>query len=305
MTATAPINVASSSSTSSFTLKTALALAFTLIVWASAFVGVRATLSAYSPGELAFLRYATASLVLIAYLAIRRPPLPARSDWPKLALLGVVGITIYNLAMNAGEQRVTAGSAAFIVNTGPVLVAILATLFLHERLRVFGWVGILVSFCGTGVTAMGEGGGVKFEPAALLVFLAAVAQATFFVLQKPVLRRYSALDVTSYAIWTGTLFLLPFLPGTLQAVKAAPLNTTLAVVYLGIFPGALGYMTWSYVLARMPASRATSFLYFVPGITILIGWVWLGEVPSTISIIGGVIALGGVLLVNTMGREAS
>lgn len=100
-----------------------------------------------------------------------------------------------------------------------------------------------------------------------------------------------------------TLCLLIFLPGLLRAIKNASAAATLAVLYLGVFPAAFAYFCWSFVLSRMPASRASAFLYLVPVISIVIGYVWLKEIPARLSLIGGCLALGGVVLVNTLGRR--
>jgi drug/metabolite transporter (DMT)-like permease len=131
-----------------------------------------------------------------------------------------------------------------------------------------------------------------------LVLLASLAQSAYFVIQKPVLRTYRAIEVVSYVTWVGTLMLLVFLPGLVADVQVAPLDATLAVVYMGIGPGAVAYAAWAYVLSRMQASRASSFLYIVPVIAFTIAWFWLGEVPTYMSIAGGALALAGVALVN-------
>jgi drug/metabolite transporter (DMT)-like permease len=279
-------------------LRTTAAVGFTLLVWSSAFVGIRVGLGAYSPGEVALLRYLVASVILGVYCGVTRTRLPRLGDWAQVAFAGAVGFTVYNLALNSGERSVTAAAASFVGNTVPVVSAVLAMVLLRERLSAAGWLGILVSFSGTGLIAVGEGKGLRLEAGVLWVLLAATAQSAYFVLQKPLLTRYRPLELTTLAIWAGTAFLLPFLPGLLAAVPRAPLAPTLAVVYLGAFPAAIGYVTWAYVLARLPVAQAASFLYGVPGLTTLIGWVWLGELPSLLSFGGGALALVGVLIVN-------
>jgi len=282
--------------------KTTLALVVTIILWGSAFVGIRAALNSYGPGELALFRYLVASVALGGIIFAGKSRLPAK-DLPRLFAAGFMGIGLYNLLLNAGELKVTAASASLMVNVGPVFSAILAILFLHERLNVAGWFGMFFSFFGAATIVAAEGGGVRWQPAALLVLAAALAQSIYFVITKPLLRTHSALIVTTVAVWCGTIALLPYLLTLPNEIKHASHAATMAVLYLAIFPGAIGYACWSYVLARFPVSSTTTYLYFVPLATGLIGWFWLGEVPPGLTVLGGALTLFGVVLVNRYGRE--
>lgn len=281
-----------------------IAIATTLLLWASAFAGIRAALQGYGPGQLALLRFLIASAVLAAYGAAIRMRLPARRDLPGIALMGFLGITVYQVALNYGEVTVSAGSASFLVSSAPVLTAVFAAVFLGERLRLWGWLGIAIAFAGVALIALGEGegDGLCLNHGALLVLLAAVATSFYFVIQKRFLRRYSALEITTYGIWVGTVPMLVFLPGLLEQAPRAPAAATWAVVYLGVFPAAIAYVTWAYALSRAPAGRAASFLFLSPLLATAIAWAWLGETPAPTAFAGGLLALAGVVLVNTRGR---
>jgi len=282
--------------------RTLVALGVTLVFWASAFAGIRAGLEAYAPGHLALFRFLVASTVLVGYAALTRMRMPEVRDLPTILLLGFLGFTVYHVAVAYGEVSVTAGAASLLIASGPVFTAFLARVFLGERLNVWGWLGIAVSFLGVALVALGEGEGVRFDQGAFLILLAAFSTSLYFVFQKPYLKKYSAFQFTSYTIWAGTFFMLVFLPGLAHSVQIASLDATLAVVYLGIFPAALAYMTWTYALSQAPASIVTSFLYLSPVLAILIAWVWLGELPLALSMIGGFLSLLGVVLVTTRGR---
>jgi drug/metabolite transporter (DMT)-like permease len=230
-------------------------------------------------------------------------PLPRRQDLPGIIVLGLAGFTVYNLALNYGEQRIEAGTASLLVASAPVFVALLAGIFFHERLRIWAWLGILISFVGVAIISVKPANGVQLSAYALFILLAAIVHASYTVGQKPFLKRYSPLQFVTYSIWAGTFFLLVFAPGLIRQVQTAKLSATLAVVYMGIFPGVIGYAGWSYVLSHIPASRAGSFMYFTPLAAIFIAWFWLGELPGLPVLVGGCFIIAGVVIVNVLGRK--
>lgn len=281
-----------------------IAAGITVVLWASAFAGIRAGLKDYSPTNMALLRYLTASVALLIYAIATRMPLPNRRDLPGIMVTGLIGISLYNIALNAGEQKIAAGVASVIVASGPIYTALIAMVWFKERLNRRGWMGILLSFSGVILIALvGQSGKVSLDWHALLVLGAAVMQAVYFVSQKPYLRTYGPLRFATYAIWAGTFFLLIFTPNLIQEVGQASAESTLAVIYMGIFPGAVAYACWSLVLSKFLVPVAGSFLYLVPAVAVIIAWEWLGENPNLVLLIGGIIIVAGVVMVNRRGRQ--
>ena len=283
-------------------LRPLLAVAFTAVVWASAFAAIRAGLEGYAWGSLALLRFTVACAVLVAYGAFTRMRMPDARDLPKIALAGALGIDVYHLGLNFGETKVEAGPASLLIAAVPIVTVALAWLLLNERVGGWGWAGMLVGFAGVTLISLASGGGLSFEPASLAIIAAAVGESGYFIIIKPMMRRYSPMEITVYTFVAGWLFMLPFAPGLLRELPAASFAETASVVYLGIFPAALAYLAWNFALSRLPTGSVMSFLYLSPALAILIAWLWLKEVPSVLSLVGGVIVTTGVVIVNTLGK---
>ncbi|MDB5803819.1 MAG: protein of unknown function transrane [Betaproteobacteria bacterium] len=294
-------------SASAGTLPAYGALAAALVLWAISFPATKVAMQAFGAGELALLRFAISSVALLAYVRAKELPLPELADMPRLALTGLLAVTVYQIGFNFGLVHISSGPAAVLIDTIPVWAALLSALLLHERMRAAGWAGLLIGFGGAALIALGESGnsgrGFEASGGAALLLMAAIAFAAAAVVQKPLLPKYGAALVTAWSFIFGTLGLAWALPDLLPQVERSPRGAMFAVVFLALFPGALAYLLWNQALARLPVALAASSLYLVAPLTFAVAWGWLGETPGATSWGGAALALAGVALVQFGGRK--
>jgi drug/metabolite transporter (DMT)-like permease len=275
----------------------AAAALVTVFFWASAFVGIRAAGEDVAPGPLALGRLLVASILLGALVLVRREPLPRRGDLPLLLVCGLLWLALYNVALNAAERRVDAGTAAMLVNVGPLLIALLAGFLLKEGFPRPLVAGSLVAFLGVAIIGVAtSSSGVAPGVGALLCLVAAAAYAGGVIAQKIVLRRISAPQTIFLCCVVGAVACLPFAPGLVRDLRAARGSSIAWIVYLGALPTALAFTTWAYALARTSAGRLGATTYLVPPLSVLLAWAFLGETPPVLALAGGALCLAGVAL---------
>lgn len=288
-------------------LQTSLAIVavfVTVAAWASAFPLIHIGLRGLDPLPLAATRFWLAGAIAAAWLIWTAPPRPSWRDTGMFLLCGLVGIALYNALLNSGQRTVSAGAASFLINTSPIITALLATFFLRERFGPVAWVGSAVVFAGVAIIAAGQAGGLSLGAGASLVLLAAACQATYFILQRPLVPRYGALACAAYTILAGAFLLTPWLAPGLRAIGAPGTGGSVAraVIALAIIPSVIGYGAWTHALGVLGAARAANFLYLVPPLAVLISFILTRDVPGWPTIAGGLLAIAGVAIVNLRSR---
>lgn len=269
----------------------------TVTLWGSAFVAIRDVGQTLSPGSLALGRLLVSLVVLGVAAVIWRQPLPERHDLLAIAAFGVLFLGLYSVTLNAAERRVDAGTAAMLIQTGPILIAILAGIFLKEGFPRWLFAGCAVAFSGALLIGLANSQSSSRSGVGIaLLIVAAFAYATAVVIQKTVLARVSPLQVTWLGCAAGTVVCLPFAPRLVGELDDAGAPAIGWMVYLGLGPTALGFATWAYALRRMSAGGLASLAYLIPVVAILLAWALLGETPPRLAAVGGALCLAGVYL---------
>ena len=276
-----------------------------VVLWAAAFVGIRAAGRSFSPGALALGRLAIGT-VLLGALTFSRPVLkPTRRELALLLVAGVLWFGIYNVVLNEAERRVDAGTAAMLVLIAPIFIIALAAVFLKERATPNLLMGGALAFAGVLVIGFTTSTGQASLVGVMLCLVAALASSIGLIAEKPVLNRISALQATWMCCAIGALFCLPYAATLVRELRVAPAGGTGWLVFLGVFPTSIAFTTWAYALARGSAGRLAATAYLVPPIAIVMSWLILGEAPGLIAVLGGALCLVGVYIARKVPKAAA
>ncbi|QVN00313.1 DMT family transporter [Pseudomonas rhodesiae] len=284
-------------------VKLTLVTASVILCWAYSPIGVHLGLHSYSPGQLALLRFLIASLFMGGVALVLGIGRPRWRDVPWLLVLGFFGVFLHHTALNYGQQWVTAAASSVLAQSAPLFSVLIAFLVLKERVSVWRWVCVSLGLVGVGVVICGDRGIGEIDPRGVLILLAALSWSVYFALQKHYAHRYSPLTMACYMVWAGTLMLCVNLPGLPAAVLRAPLTENLAVLVLGIFPSALAYLAWGYVLKHVEVSRASVAMYLIPPVAMLMAATLLGEQVTPWVVLGALIVLASVAAISLEGRR--
>ncbi len=267
-----------------------------LVLWASAFIAIRALAGSLSPGSLALGRLTVGSIALGAVALRYRRPLPRGIGLWMVVVYGVLWFALYNVVLNSAGHHLDAGTSAMLVNIAPVLVAVAAGLFMGEGFPRALLVGIAIAFGGVTIIAIGGSGGLNTGFGVMLGVISATLYAAGVLSQKIALRTVDVITATWLGCAVGTVALLPFLPQTITEISQASTGAVIAVIYLGVFPTAIAFTLWAYALTRTSAGRLASTTLAVPAIAVVMSWLVLGETPAAFALAGGALCLLGVAI---------
>lgn len=276
-----------------------------IIFWAFAFPLIKISLTELNPVNLTILRIFIVWLTFLAILILKPVKITKLDfkDFPYMFLLGFFGIVGYHLALNYGEQYISAGAASLIISTIPIFIVILALIFLSEKISFNILTGILFSSLGVIVITLYGNINVTIEInyiySAFAVLLAAFFGAFYTVAGKKLLKKYSPLSLTMYAILIGTIGLIPFLNITFftQIVELS-INVWLSVICLAIFPTVISYVLWYVALNIKTASELGTYLYLMPILSTILSFLILNERITIYFILGGFLIIIGLIIVN-------
>ncbi|RON38314.1 DMT family transporter [Pseudomonas brassicacearum] len=279
-------------------VKIILAMTFVVGCWGYSPTGIHIGLQAYDPGHLALLRFLLASAFMAVVAVFRGISLPKIRDLPLLFALGFFAVSLHHVALNFGQQSVSAGASSVLAQSTPLFSTLLARFVFKDRVSAWRWGCVFLGLIGVVIVVAGDHGLGSIDAHGLLILLAAVSWSFYFALQKHHSRRYDGLTLVCYTVWFGTLLLLVYLPGLVSQVITAPVEVQFAVIGLGIFPSALAYLAWAYVLTHVDLSRATMTLYLIPPTAMVIASFALGERPTLMIVGGALVVLVSVLALN-------
>lgn len=274
-------------------VRTTIAGTVVVLTWASAFPAIRIAAPEMGVVGLSVVRLMVAVLALLVLapaLGLRRP---ARRDLPLVVACGFFGMAAYQILLNWGELHVPAGTASIIVAAAPLVSVAIAAGAFGERLTVVKIAGSAVAVAGVALVSTSRSN-VSVTSTIWIVIAAAAVQGIYHPLTKPLLRRYTGLEVATYGTVVGVLLTLPFVGLAWTDLGTASAAAWWAAVYLGVVPSAVGFVMWGYTVGKVPVATSTSLLYLVPAAAILIAYVWLGEKPILAELFGGLVVVAGV-----------
>lgn len=278
---------------------TFLSYLFTIILWGSAFPMIKIALNDFSAESLSAFRLILATIILLPFVIIKKLPTPELRDIPVIFILGFCGFVIYHTALNFGETLISAGISGILVSTTPIFSSALAYIFLKEHFSKWNWLSSLVAFIGISIISISKDDYTTINVLGVfIILLASFSESLYFTFQKKYIEKYGFIAFTLYTIMASSPFMLIFIPEIINDIHGATFTSIVSVLYLAIFPTIIPYVLLAYIVKSVGVSDVTMSLYLTPIVSLLLSYLLLDELPTTLAIIGGIITLLGVSLSN-------
>ena len=273
------------------------------LVWAGSFIVVQIVTEEIDPVSLGFLRFFVATPIMFLILLIRGKGISIpRKELPSLSILGLTGVTLLYLFQFIGIDITNASTAAVLINTNVIFIAILSALFLKETFGRKKISGVSLSFLGVIVIIFFNAPKETFLLenifllGCILILLSAFCWAIYSIVGKRLLKTYDMFTVTAYAFALGSLFYLPFvISDIIPTIQQTSINGWLSVLYLALVCTVFGYIGWYYALKKTEASKAAVFLNLIPLFTIIMSF-FIGESITVFFLLGAILIIYGVYL---------
>ena len=287
-------------------------LMFVLILfWGSSFVVVKMVLmEGLTPIAIATFRFLVAGGLFLFAILLERKRVKdyglfvEKKDFPRLILLAFTGVTFFFTAQYTGIKMAGASIAAiFVCLLAPIFITLLSAKFFKEHLVKRQVFGVGMAAVGTFIVIMGGSVSLQtnqqFFLGSLILLSTPILWATYSLLGKSMMEKYSPFLVVAYVNIFGGLFLIPIslVEGSFSQIFTMSIHGWMAIMFLAVTCSFLGYYIWFYVIKRVGAAVASSFMFAEPLITALFAVAFVGEELSLFVIVGGCLIFIGVYLV--------
>jgi len=284
-------------------LFTYLALTTAVICWGLSFVATKIALLSFTPFCLIFFRFFTAALFFVFLLRKTGFPEMTRKNIKSLILLAIMQPGLYFTFETIGLQYTSATKTSLIIATIPVVVLLLSSIFLKERIRITNTIGIILSLAGVTLLVFGGHGQTNLHGMLIgdVMILGAVFSASIYMIMTRRLgQSISPVQITGIQIIFGAVLFFPTFLWDLPKLhwNEIRMDSIIAVIALTLFATIGAFLCYNYALTKIPAARAAVCINGIPLVTVFGAWILLGETLSILQFAGGGIVLISVFLAN-------